>query len=191
MNPHQFHLCQPFHTASPYPTKHSHLDTVSTSAVMSFGFAIGDFIAVLKLASDVTNALNESRGVSADLRLLVMRLNSLERAIQNAVQTVKDWDAAYPNPSNKAPLNALAEEHNICKRLLENFHEKSRRYTESIFNGQGSKMTKEWAKIKWCIFHSDDIAQLERNLRLHILAIDMYSSELRRYIDNSLVMEKY
>jgi len=149
---------------------------------MSFGFSVGDFLGVLKLAADLTKALSDSRGVSAELSRLLKRLDSLERAIQKAVQTVKEWDHARPNPANKAPFTALAEENNICRLLLEGFRRDSEKYTQSIINGKGCTVKQEWAKIKWCIFHSDDIIQLERNLEMHVTAINIYCDDLRRYI---------
>jgi hypothetical protein len=152
---------------------------------MSFGYSVGDFLGVLKLAIDLSTALSETRGVSVELQRLSARLESLQKAIKNAIQAAKEWDLAYPNPSNKDPLNALAEEHNICKRLLENFWKDSEKYTQSITNGKGSRVKREWAKIKWCMFHSDDAVALERNLEMHVKAINIYSCELRWYVYSS------
>jgi hypothetical protein len=93
-------------------------------------------------------------------------LDSLQKAINNSVQVAKEWDLAHPNPRNKAPFNALSEEHKICKTLLENFWKDSEKYTQSIVNVRGSKVNlkREWAMIKWCMLHSDDAVVLERNL---------------------------
>jgi hypothetical protein len=150
---------------------------------MSFGFSVGDFLAVLTLAKDLAIALSETRGVSVELQRLISMLDSLQKAIDNAVQVAKEWDIAHPNPSNKAPFNALVEEHKICKTLLENFWKDSEKYTQSIVNGKGSKtnLKREWAKIKWCMFHSGDAVVLERNLSMHVKAINIYSCELRWY----------
>ncbi|KAF8514922.1 hypothetical protein BDD12DRAFT_770575 [Trichophaea hybrida] len=149
---------------------------------MSFGFSVGDFIGALNLVIDLSRALGETRGVSVELQRLSERLDSLQKAINNAIQAANEWDLAHPNAVNKDPLNALVEEHNICKRLLEDFWKDSRKYTESIINGKGAKVKREWAKIKWCMFHGDDAVALERNLRMHVMAINMYSYELRWYV---------
>jgi len=149
---------------------------------MSFGFSVGDFLGVLKLATDLSNALSETRGVSIELQRLTKMLESLQNAINNAVQAANEWDLAHTNPLNRAPLNGLAEEHNICKKLLENFWKDSEKYTQSIINGQGSRVKREWTKIKWCMFHSDDAATLERNLQTHVMAMNMYSFELWWYV---------
>jgi len=109
-------------------------------------------------------------------------LESLQKAINNVLQAANEWDFTHANPLNKALLNGLAEEHSLCKRLLENFWTDSEKYTQSIINGQGSRVKREWTKIKWCMFHSDDAVRLERNLQGHVMAINIYSHELRWYV---------
>jgi hypothetical protein len=146
---------------------------------MSFGFSVGDFLAVLTLAKDLATALSETRGASIELRRLKTTLDSLQNAINNSVQTAKEWELAHPSPSNIAPFNALVEEHKICKTLLENFWKDSEKYTHSLLNGRGSKVKRGWAKIKWCMLRFDDAVVPERNLSMHVTAIDMYSCELR------------
>jgi hypothetical protein len=110
-------------------------------------YVVGDFLAVLTLAKDLATALSETRGAPVELRRLKTRLDSLQTAIKNSVQTVKEWELAHPNP-NKAPFNALVEEHKICKSMLEIFWKVSEKYTQSLLNGKGSKMKRECAKIK-------------------------------------------
>ncbi|KAF8253263.1 hypothetical protein K440DRAFT_467586, partial [Wilcoxina mikolae CBS 423.85] len=150
---------------------------------MSFGYSVGDLLGVITLATNLIRALNESRGVSVELRRLVETLASLERAVNNAIETAKEWDLAHPNPGNKAPFNALIEEHRICQRLLENFMKDLEKYTHRIVAEQGpqpgSRVKREWAKIKWFMLRSDDIVEVEQNLRIHMMAIDMYCCELR------------
>jgi hypothetical protein len=34
-------------------------------------------------------------------------LDSLQKAINNSVQVAKEWGRVHPNPSNKAPFNAV------------------------------------------------------------------------------------
>jgi hypothetical protein len=59
--------------------------------------------------------------VPFELQQLKTMLDSLQKAINNAVQVAEEWDLAHPNPSNKVPFDALVEEHGLCKTLLDNF----------------------------------------------------------------------
>jgi hypothetical protein len=107
---------------------------------MSFGLFIGDFLGdfldVLKLVVDLSKALNESCGVSMGLRHLIAMLGSVEQAVNNAVQMAQMWNLAHPNPANKAPFSGLIEEHNIYRRLLEDFRKDSEKYTRSVVNAR-------------------------------------------------------
>jgi hypothetical protein len=38
-------------------------------------------------------------------------------------------------------------------------------------------MKREWAKMMWYMFHSNDAATLGKPLSLHVMAINMYDSE--------------
>jgi hypothetical protein len=153
---------------------------------MSFGFSVGDFLAVLALAKDLTVAMSDTKGVPVELQQLKTMLDSLQKAINNAVQVAEEWNLAHPNPSNKVPFRALVGEHETCKMLLDNFREGSEKYLQSILNGKPKgyrdKMKREWAKMMWYMFHSDDAAALHRALMIHVMAINMHSEQLRWYV---------
>jgi hypothetical protein len=115
-------------------------------------------------------------------------LDSLQKTINNAVQVAEEWDLAHPNPSNKVPFRALVGEHKTCKMLLDNFRKGSEKYLQSILNGRPKgyhHMKREWAKMMWHMFHSNDAATLGRNLTMHVMAINMYSEQLRWYVSFS------
>ena len=153
---------------------------------MSFGYSVGDGLALIKLVWQISQALNEARGVKADLQRITSKLNSLTNAIESSVNACTEWDRAYPDQKNNASRNALLEENRICQDLLQGFWDKSEKYARSILRVNGQPIPK-WniksgaRKIQWCIFHSDDIVDLDRNLNSHVMAINMYSSALRWY----------
>jgi hypothetical protein len=68
---------------------------------------VGDFLTVVTLAKELVVALSETCGVSVELQRLMTMLDSLQKAINNSVQVAKEWGRVHPNPSNKAPFNAL------------------------------------------------------------------------------------
>jgi hypothetical protein len=110
-------------------------------------------LGVLELAADLSIALSETRAIPVELQRLMTMLESLQNAVNNSVQAAKEWDLMHPDPRTKVPFNALVEEHKICGKLLEDFRNASEKYTQSTVNGKGSKWRREWAKIKWCMFH--------------------------------------
>jgi hypothetical protein len=120
---------------------------------MSFGFSVGDFLAVLALAKDLTVALSETKGVAVELQQLKTMHDSLQQTINKMVQMAKQWDHAHPNPSNKAFISGVVEQHETCKTHLENFWKGSEKYMLSVLNenpkGKLEKMKREWAKMRW------------------------------------------
>ncbi|KAF8539843.1 hypothetical protein BDD12DRAFT_805018 [Trichophaea hybrida] len=119
---------------------------------MSFGYSVSDFLGVVMLNINLIKALNESCGVSVELRCLFETLASLGQVINIAVQTAEKWELAHPNSDNKATFNALIEDQRICQRLLENFIKDSKKYTKQILQQQGplqrNRVKREWAKIR-------------------------------------------
>jgi hypothetical protein len=75
---------------------------------MSFGFGVGDILAVLTLTKDLTVALSETKGVPVEqLQQLKTMIDSLQTAIDNAVQVAKEWKLAHPNRNNEFLFSEL------------------------------------------------------------------------------------
>jgi hypothetical protein len=49
---------------------------------MSFGFSVGDFLAVGKLIADITNSLREAGGSKSEYQELLQKLESLDHALK-------------------------------------------------------------------------------------------------------------
>lgn len=147
-----------------------------------FGFSIGDFIAVAELARDIAKALDDSRGSRAGVARLIALLYSLDRAIQVAsgIFLSSSRTANRGNFANAGPLNGMSYEADRCKRLMEEFMESSRKYTEALQNGRGSNLKQSWRKITWCLFKEQDVNQLHDNLQTHIHAFEIYASASMR-----------
>jgi hypothetical protein len=74
---------------------------------MSFGFGVGDILAVLTLTKDLTVSLSETKGVPVELQQLKTMIDSLQTAIDNAVQVAKEWKLAHPNRNNEVLFSEL------------------------------------------------------------------------------------
>jgi hypothetical protein len=146
---------------------------------MSFGFSAGDFFALTQLIFDVSKALSDSAGSKAEYQGLVQTLLSLLRSINSAEELALRCSlgsAAALEPSFVAPLNAIAREREICHKLIEAFMVKSEKYTASFIHGAGR--AKAIKKLTWRLFHADDIQNLERELSVHVDAIQFYACGL-------------
>ncbi|CAN9448284.1 unnamed protein product [Alternaria alternata] len=123
---------------------------------VGFGFSVGDLIAVGKLAHDIAVALSDCRGASAEYRSLIELLGSLKTSlglINNFISTL--------------PIATSS-------RVDQAFMNDSRKYTQSLLNGNGAKAKIAFRKIKWSLYSAQDSRRLERRLSTHMDAFDRY-----------------
>lgn len=137
---------------------------------VGFGFSIGDFIAVCKLAVDTAKALDEIHGASSDFKALSQVLHSLTRAIHSASAVF-----FYPSSTDHSSLNGVAHELGCCKRLIDGFLESIEKYTESLLKTRpGWRVRDEWRKVKWS-YRTEDVRVLRENLMGHLGAFQVYA----------------
>ncbi|KAF8251319.1 hypothetical protein K440DRAFT_81113 [Wilcoxina mikolae CBS 423.85] len=131
---------------------------------MSFGFAIGDFIAAGQLVANVIGALNSSTGSSEDYQELLSELYSYQRALIEAEQI-----CSIPSCSSQfhvATINAIAYSVSLSRKPIEIFLSKIKRYRGRLKNSS-------WRKIGWALFKEDEVRELRDVLRMHIDCISL------------------
>lgn len=141
-----------------------------------FGFSIGDFIAVADLARSIVRALSESRGSTADYKSLCEVLFSLDRSLHVASAIFLHPSSGPGTSLDMGPLNGIHYELGRCRRLMEEFLISSKKYTEALLNGQGSRFKREWRKVTWCLYKTEDVQKLQENLKGHLDAFNFYTS---------------
>lgn len=139
---------------------------------MSFGYGIGDFLTVAKLAVDIYNALDGRNGAAADYRSLCETLLSLSRAIHAA-------SVVFFNPSNSPhDLDGLCRELECCKKLMNEFLDNYKKYTSSLLGtGSERRLKDTWKKITWSS-KTEDVRKLQANLQGHLSALNVYAYAL-------------
>lgn len=148
---------------------------------VGFGFSIGDIIAVSKLAVGIADALDDSRGAVADYKSLSELLRSLTHSL-HTVSGIFFYTSSNTSGSvETALLNGLHHGVECCKRLMDEFLTTSKKYTESLLNGQGSRVKREWRKIKWSLYKTEDVQELKTNLQVHVEAFQMYIFAINWY----------
>lgn len=142
-----------------------------------FGFSIGDFIAVGDLALKIAKALDESRGATADYKSLFEFLLSLNRALQATSAVFLRLESYGNSLFDTAPLNGMRHALGCFKRLIEDFLNASRKYTESLLNGKG-RFKDEWRKTKWCLYNEDEVRKLQTKLQGHLGIFQLCTSAI-------------
>lgn len=129
---------------------------------MSFGFSVGDFIAVGKLIADIVGSLRDVGGASSEYQELLRELDSLRRGLQ-CVEKLRspDYDGIK--------CAAL-----VCRHPLEEFLQKVRKFEKSLGAGKSDGHIRDAVKkIRFSFGKSDDVRRLRDYLSLHMGSINM------------------
>lgn len=146
------------------------LEPISATPAMSFGFSVGDFLAVGKLIASITNSLREAGGSKSEYQELVRELESLDHAL-------KHLDAL---PLNGVPASLESNKYAAlsCRRPLEQFLGKIERYEKSLgIWGGANPLRKTADKFRWAFEEKDEMKKLQSYLSIHIGTINILLAE--------------
>lgn len=145
-----------------------------------FGFSIGDFIAVGDLAQRIIKALDESFGAVADYKALCSTLLSLHKSLHTASAIfLYSSSSSTRGPLDTPPLNGVRHELERCRGLMEEFLASSKKYMETPLNGaKGRRFMKEWRKMTWSLYKTEDAQKLQVGLQGHLDAFNLYTSAI-------------
>jgi len=137
---------------------------------MSFGFSIGDFLAVGKLVADIVSCLQDSGASQTEYRDLMRELKCLQTAL---VHLDKLTTAEPSRELDSIKYAALSS-----RRPLEEFLARIRKYDKSLGEGSKSNSIKGAVdKIKFPLCHGDEIRKLQAYLSVHIGTINILLAE--------------
>jgi hypothetical protein len=92
---------------------------------MSFGFSVGDFIAVGSLIKDISSCLQDAGGSKAEYQEILRELECLQQALRHL-------DKLQNGCSSSANLDFIKYAALSCRRPLEQFLGKIRKYDKSL-----------------------------------------------------------
>lgn len=138
--------------------------------------SVGDIISICLLAKDLVEALNSSRGASAEYQEIVRELWGLERALLQV-------DLLYRTHNDSPELNAL---HETARRAVDNcqvciagFLDKIKKYQPSLReNGSGSVFRDTSRKIQWQVMQSSDVPKFRAEIGAHSQSVSMLLATL-------------
>jgi hypothetical protein len=138
---------------------------------MSFGFSVGDFIAVGKLIGEITSSLQTIGGAKSEYQELIREFHSLQAALRYLDQL--DSKASASNKIDSIKCAALS-----CRYPLEAFLAKIRKYEASLGPWSRSHTGKTVTdKLRWTFGEKDDVQRLQTYLNVHIGTINILLTE--------------
>lgn len=139
----------------------------SISTAMSFGFAVGDFVAVGKLVHDITDCLQATSSAKEEYQELVRELQLLNAALHHLDRLSNSTESSTTVDSIKCA--ALS-----CRYPLGNFLAEIKKYDTSLgVQSQLSLMQSAKRKTQWTFVTKDDVERLQRYLNMHIGTINV------------------
>ncbi|KAE8446484.1 hypothetical protein EG329_011947 [Mollisiaceae sp. DMI_Dod_QoI] len=138
---------------------------------MSFGFSVGDFLAVGTLIADISRCLADSGGSKDDYQELLRELESLQHAL-------KHLDKLQIDDSSSANLDSIKYAALSCRRPLENFLSKIKKYDKALGMWSKEGRLKSAAnKVRWAYGQKDEIRKLQGYLNIHVGTINILLAE--------------
>jgi DNA repair exonuclease SbcCD ATPase subunit len=138
---------------------------------MSFGFSIGDFIAIGKLVKDISSSLQDVGGAKSEYQELLRELECLKQALQH----LNKLHNAGPSSPN---LDSIKYAALSCRRPLEQFLEKIRKYDKSLcVSGTGGLFKGAVDKVRWGLGQKEEVRKLQSYLNVHVGTINILLAE--------------
>ncbi|KAI9666616.1 MAG: hypothetical protein M1821_004552 [Bathelium mastoideum] len=138
---------------------------------MSFGFSVGDFLAVGNLIKDICSCLQDARGSKAGYQELLRELECLQQALHHL-------DRLQNSGSHSMNLESIKYAALSCRRPLEQFLGKIRKYDTSLgVWGKDGIIKSTAGKLRWGLSERDEVCKLQSYLNIHIGTINILLAE--------------
>ena len=133
--------------------------------------SIGDIIALVSLAREVVEALNDSRGSASEYQEMMRELQILDR-------TLLEVNTLSQSCDNTVELNALhvtaRRAADSCRKSLTEFLGKIEKYGVSLREaGSGNCLRDIKLKVEWRLHAKEDAAKIRSEIYGHSTAISM------------------
>jgi len=140
---------------------------------MSFGFSIGDFIAIGKLIKDISSCLQDVGGAKAEYQELLRELECLQQALQY-LDKLQQGRSSSPSLN----LDSIKYAALSCRLPLEQFLGKMQKYDKSLGVWEKTGVIKSATdKLKWGFGQKEEARKLQGYLNIHVGTINILLAE--------------
>ncbi|KAL8654560.1 MAG: hypothetical protein Q9210_001432 [Variospora velana] len=139
-----------------------------------FGFSVGDLVLGLKLIKQSIEALEDTKGSSADYQALSLEIDSLKDGLE-AVEDLRLDERL--GPKSKACI-AVHDAVSRCQRCIDVFLSTITKYQPWLrtIEPSGSSWKANMKKIQWALCKKDDVSRFRAQLERHSSSISMLLS---------------
>ncbi|OAL04266.1 hypothetical protein IQ06DRAFT_96048 [Phaeosphaeriaceae sp. SRC1lsM3a] len=146
---------------------------------MSFGFSVGDFLAVIQLANKIRK---DFLGAPSQFSDITDVLRSLSIVLTDAEVTISEQDLSLQDKANHQDVL------DSCQRALRKLEHTIDKYSElgSQQTSIGSKLKRAWKRLS---IEPEDIRELRSNINVNITLLTAFTGRLTR--DNTVRLVRY
>lgn len=137
---------------------------------MSFGFAIGDFIAVLGLFERIAIELKNYRDAPVQFQNLSVELDLLRSTLKHVLQAQSD------DQDDIQVLERIRAIVNHCHQPLQAFIDKLRSKDCSLGHYRTARLNDLGVRMKWSMVTQKDVEELRKVMLSEMVAINMLLS---------------
>ncbi|KAH6648949.1 hypothetical protein BKA67DRAFT_661886 [Truncatella angustata] len=132
---------------------------------MSFGYSVGNFIAGYNLTYDLIKILSDSRRASMEYQEAVVELSDMEQAFLKAGHLVSSKALSkYINYGIACIVLSSVD-------IIENFHERSRKYQRELSQGKGG-IVRTWRHFGWTPVKKEELRTLKNQLQERLISVN-------------------
>ena len=136
---------------------------------MSFGFSVGDFIAVTKLIRDIISSLRDVGGAAYEYQELMLELEGLQRALLEVDRLRSSTDTPVVNAIKCIALS--------CKHPLNDFLKEVEKYKAGLActgtSHSVSRTSTVIRKATWSLSKKEETQKLRTYLNAHVGSINI------------------
>ncbi|KAL8712975.1 MAG: hypothetical protein Q9220_002835 [cf. Caloplaca sp. 1 TL-2023] len=136
-----------------------------------FGFSVGDIVAGLKLIKQSIEALQDTKGSSADYQTLKQEIDSLKDALEAVADLQLDERFSSRSKQHLAIQAAISR----CWDCIDTFLSTTSKYERwlQVNSASGLSWKANVKKIQWALSKKDDVNRFRSQLERHCSSINM------------------
>ncbi|KAK4453880.1 hypothetical protein QBC34DRAFT_393629 [Podospora aff. communis PSN243] len=135
---------------------------------MSFGYAIGDFIAGANLAHRLIRIMAETRGSSEEYREAMTELCGIQQAFIYVNQIIRS--GTLPKATVNSASYIVLSSMEIIAKFLEQTKEYRRQLEASGNNLSG--VSGSWCKVGWALYKKEELRSLRDSLHCRLVSVN-------------------
>lgn len=139
---------------------------------ITFG-SVGDIIAIALIVKDLIEALEKSRGASAEYKALIRDLRLLEDILSKVEVLANTHETTFELAALYQTVRRTTE---ICRESIVAFKARLTKYEPTLGNDKANKVKSTLSKIRFHVGEKEDVAKFRAEIAGHVASLNVLIS---------------